>query len=111
MQRNIRSWCTLRNWDWFKLYGKVKPLLKTGKEQEELENLSSKIKELEELLKKEEGNRKELETQVANLVEEKNQIFLNLEKEKNALAESDERANKLQSLKNDLDKQLNVIYL
>lgn len=108
LQRNIRSWCTLRNWDWFKLYGKVKPLLKAGKEQEEIDSLSTKIKELEESLKKEEGNRKELETQVSKLVEEKNALFLNLEKEKGALAESDERANKLQSLKNDLDKQLNV---
>lgn len=85
-------------------------MLKTGKEQEELDHLSSKIKELEELLQKEEANRKELESQVSNLVEEKNQLFLNLEKEKNALSESDERANKLQALKNDLDKQLSVIY-
>ena len=82
LQRNIRSWCTLRNWDWFKLYGKVKPLLKTGKEQEELGSLSNRIKELEESLKKEEGNRQELETQVSKLVEEKNSLFLNLEKEK-----------------------------
>ncbi|CAK5025246.1 unnamed protein product [Meloidogyne enterolobii] len=106
LQRNIRSWCTLRNWDWFKLYGKVRPLLKMGKEQEELDSLQVKIKELEESLAKEEGNRKELETQVAKLVEEKNAIFLNLEKEKAALQESEEKANKLQSLKNDLDRQL-----
>lgn len=90
------------------MFGKVKPLLKTGKEQEELDSLSIKIKELEESLKKEEGNRQELESQVSKLVEEKNSLFLNLEKEKNASAESEERANKLQGLKNDLDRQLNV---
>lgn len=110
LQRNIRSWCTLRNWDWFKLFGRVKPLLKTGKEQEELDSLSVKIKELEESLKKEEGNRKELETQVAKLVEEKNAIFLNLEKEKAVSAESEERATKLQAIKNDLDRQLNASF-
>lgn len=108
IQRNIRSWCTLRTWDWFKLYGKVKPLLKTGKEQEELDALQKRIQELEEALKKEEGNRKELETQHAKLVEEKNALFLSLEKEKAALNESEERANKLQSVKNDLDRQCNV---
>ncbi|KAI1720615.1 myosin head (motor domain) domain-containing protein [Ditylenchus destructor] len=107
IQRNIRSWCTLRTWDWFKLYGKVKPLLKTGKEQEELDALQKRIQELEEALKKEEGNRKELETQHAKLVEEKNALFLSLEKEKAALNESEERANKLQSVKNDLDRQCN----
>ncbi|KAH7722128.1 myosin heavy chainfast skeletal muscle [Aphelenchoides avenae] len=107
LQRNIRNWCTLRTWDWFKLYGKVKPLLKAGKESEEMDKLVEKIKELEERIVKEEGNRKELETQVAKLVEEKNALFLNLEKEKAALAESEERANKLQAQKNDLDRQLN----
>lgn len=107
VQRNVRSWCTLRTWDWFKLYGKVKPLLKAGKEHEEIDKLTEKIKELEEKIVKEEGNRKELEVQVAKLVEEKNALFLNLEKEKAALAESEERANKLQAQKNDLDRQLN----
>jgi hypothetical protein len=48
-----------------------------GKEQEELDNLQVKIKELEESLAKEEGNRKELETQVAKLVEEKNAVSRN----------------------------------
>jgi myosin heavy chain 6/7 len=107
LQRNVRSWCTLRTWPWFKLYGSVKPLLKAGKESEELEKIEGKIKELEEALAKEEGLRKSLEGQVSNLVEEKNQLFTNLEKEKAALSESEERANKLQSLKNDLDRQCN----
>lgn len=48
-----------------------------GKEQEELDSLQVKIKELEESLAKEEGNRKELETQVAKLVEEKNAVSKN----------------------------------
>lgn len=74
LQRNIRGWCTLRNWDWFKLYGRVRPLLKMGKEKEEMDSLSEKIKVLEESLKREEGNRAELEKQVASLVEEKNAV-------------------------------------
>ncbi|VDK50027.1 unnamed protein product [Gongylonema pulchrum] len=64
IQRNIRSWCTLRTWEWFKLYGRVKPMLKAGKEAEEIEKLNEKIKVLENSLQKEEGNRKDLETQV-----------------------------------------------
>ncbi|MCP9263704.1 Myosin-4 [Dirofilaria immitis] len=38
VQRNIRSWCSLRTWDWFKLYTKVRPMLKEGKIVEEMEN-------------------------------------------------------------------------
>ncbi|VDL76370.1 unnamed protein product [Nippostrongylus brasiliensis] len=60
IQRNVRSWCTLRTWEWFKLYGKVKPLLKAGKEAEEMEKLTDKIKALEEAIAKdaEERNQK-----------------------------------------------------
>ena len=39
VQRNVRSWCTLRTWEWFKLFGKVKPMLKAGKEAEEMEKV------------------------------------------------------------------------
>ncbi|EPB73264.1 myosin head [Ancylostoma ceylanicum] len=106
IQRNVRSWCTLRTWEWFKLYGKVKPLLKAGKEAEEMEKLSDKIKSLEEAVAKGDESRKQLESQVAGLVEEKNQLFLNLEKEKANLQDAEERNQKLAALKADLDKQL-----
>ncbi|KHJ98009.1 myosin head [Oesophagostomum dentatum] len=106
LQRNVRSWCTLRTWEWFKLYGKVKPLLKAGKEHEEMEKLSDKIKALEEAVAKGDESRKQLESQVAGLVEEKNQLFLNLEKEKANLQDAEERNQKLAALKADLDKQL-----
>lgn len=81
-------------------------MLKAGKESEEIDALNARIKELEEALAKEEGNRKQLETEVAKLVEEKNQLYLNLEKEKAVSAENEERANKLQAQKNDLDRQV-----
>ncbi|KJH43074.1 myosin head [Dictyocaulus viviparus] len=106
VQRNVRSWCTLRTWEWFKLYGKVKPMLKAGKEAEEIEVLSNKIKELEDSIVKGDEARKQLESQVANLIEEKNALFLNLEKEKSNLQDAEERNQKLTALKADLDKQL-----
>ncbi|KAI1711889.1 myosin head (motor domain) domain-containing protein [Ditylenchus destructor] len=87
LQRNIRSWCTLRTWDWFKLYGK----------------------ELEENLQKEEKLRKELEDQSAKLVEEKNGLFQNLESAKGQLSEAEDRLGKLQSQKNEIDRQLNEV--
>ncbi|ETN81715.1 myosin head [Necator americanus] len=84
----------------------VKPMLKAGKEAEEMEKLSEKIKSLEEAVAKGDESRKQLETQVAGLVEEKNQLFLNLEKEKANLQDAEERNQKLAALKADLDKQL-----
>ncbi|VDN05654.1 unnamed protein product [Thelazia callipaeda] len=106
VQRNIRSWCTLRTWEWFKLYGRVKPMLKAGKEAEEIEKLNEKIKSLEENLQKEEGSRKDLESEIAKLTKEKNDLFETLEKEKAQMADSEERIQKLNSLKADLERQL-----
>ncbi|CAD6189768.1 unnamed protein product [Caenorhabditis auriculariae] len=106
VQRNVRSWCTLRTWEWFKLYGKVKPMLKAGKEAEELEKINDKVKALEESLAKEEKLRKELEESSAKLVEEKTSLFTNLESTKTQLSEAEERLQKLTSLKGDADKQL-----
>lgn len=120
LQRNIRSWCTLRTvcligflllillvqWDWFKLYGRVKPMLKAGKEAEELEKIAGKIKELEDALTKEQQLRKEAEDQGTKLLEEKNQLFSTLETTKASLSDAEDRLGKLQSQKNELDREL-----
>uniref|UniRef100_A0A183FJV6 Myosin-3 n=1 Tax=Heligmosomoides polygyrus TaxID=6339 RepID=A0A183FJV6_HELPZ len=109
VQRNVRSWCTLRTWEWFKLYGKVKPMLKAGKEAEELEKVSEKMKQLEEALAREEKLRKELEDSSTKLLEEKNALFTNLESAKGQLSDAEERLSKLQSLKADADRQLSEL--
>ncbi|KAI6223717.1 hypothetical protein M3Y99_01432700 [Aphelenchoides fujianensis] len=100
LQRNIRQW------PWFLLLGKVRPLLKTGKEKEEIEALEKKIAELEETLSKESANREQLEKQQAQLVEEKNKLYLEVEKVKQESQENEEKASKLQAQKADLDRQV-----
>ncbi|CAD6186727.1 unnamed protein product [Caenorhabditis auriculariae] len=109
VQRNVRAWCTLRTWEWFKLFGKVKPMLKAGKEQEAMGELAEKIKGLEEAVARGEICRQQLESQVADLVEEKNQLFTSLEKEKANLADAEERNAKLTALKSQLESKLNDI--
>uniref|UniRef100_A0A7E4ZQZ6 Myosin-3 n=1 Tax=Panagrellus redivivus TaxID=6233 RepID=A0A7E4ZQZ6_PANRE len=106
VQRNVKQWCTLRTWPWFKLYGQVKPMLKAGKEAEELEKIGDKVRQLEEALAKEEALRKELEEANAKLVEEKNGLFANLENSKTGLSDFEEKLNKLNTQKADLDRQL-----
>ena len=67
-----------------------------------------KLQQLEESLQKEEGVRKEVENQLAKLIEEKNNLYNDLEKKKADLSDTEDRLNKLQALKNDVDKQLAV---
>ncbi|CAB01576.2 Myosin-3 [Caenorhabditis elegans] len=109
VQRNVRAWCTLRTWEWFKLFGKVKPMLKAGKEQEAMGELAVKIQKLEEAVQRGEIARSQLESQVADLVEEKNALFLSLETEKANLADAEERNEKLNQLKATLESKLSDI--
>uniref|UniRef100_A0A9J2Q4T1 Myosin motor domain-containing protein n=1 Tax=Ascaris lumbricoides TaxID=6252 RepID=A0A9J2Q4T1_ASCLU len=106
IQRNVRSWCALRNWSWFKLYGRVKPLIQGSKKDEEFEALEQKCKELEEKFNREEKLRKDTETELAKLRAEKQEVFLQLEQERDNNAESEERAAKLLAQKSDFEKQL-----
>uniref|UniRef100_A0A0R3RFG9 Myosin head n=1 Tax=Elaeophora elaphi TaxID=1147741 RepID=A0A0R3RFG9_9BILA len=105
LQRNIRAWCTLRNWNWFKLYGCVKPLIQKSKKDEEFEALQKQIKELEENFSREEELRKEREEEVTKLITEKQQLFLQLRQEKDISAEGEERVAKLLAQKTDVEKQ------
>ncbi|CAI5453365.1 unnamed protein product [Caenorhabditis angaria] len=109
VQRNVRSWCSLRTWDWFKLYGKVKPLINAGQQQEAMGELAEKIQALEDAVQRGEIARAQLETQVADLIEQKNELFLNLEKEKSNLAEAQEQNDRLNQLKATLESKLTDI--
>jgi myosin heavy chain 6/7 len=73
-----------------------------------LQKLEEKAQKAQEAFEKEEKLRKELEVLNAKLLEEKNALLNNLEGEKGSLSETQERANKLQAQKSDLETQLRV---
>ncbi|CAJ0963180.1 unnamed protein product, partial [Mesorhabditis belari] len=96
IQRNVKSWCGLRTWEWFKLYGKVKPLIYASKFDEQIDALNAKLKEVEGSLTKELEIRQQLEVQNAKVLEEKNQLLADLEKAKANLAEFGSKVGQLE---------------
>jgi myosin heavy chain 6/7 len=68
LQRNIRKYLSLRNWAWWKLYTKVKPLLSVARQEDELKKLEDEFKTLKETFEKEEKLRKEIEENNTKLV-------------------------------------------
>lgn len=70
------------------------------------EELEGRFKSLEENMAKEEKLRKDLEANNAKLLTEKQQLALQLEQEREALAESEERSAKLLSQKSDIERQV-----
>ncbi|XP_074602160.1 myosin heavy chain isoform X13 [Brevipalpus obovatus] len=109
IQRNLRKFLTLRNWLWWKLYSKVKPLLTMAKVEDEMKALEEKLKKETEEKEKEAKLRKELEVQNVKLLQEKNDLFLQLEAERSGAGDVEERLQKTISLKQDLEHQLHEI--
>jgi myosin heavy chain 6/7 len=68
LQRNCRKYLSLRNWPWWKLYTKVKPLLSVARQEEEMKKLEEEFKTLKENLEKEEKLRKDVEDNNAKLI-------------------------------------------
>ncbi|CAL1262322.1 unnamed protein product [Larinioides sclopetarius] len=106
IQRNLRKFLQLRNWLWWKLYSKVKPLLSIARVEDELKALEEKLKIEHEAFVKEEKVRKELETTNVKLLQEKNDLFLQLEAERATFSDLEERLNRALSQKADLATQL-----
>ncbi|XP_075588361.1 myosin heavy chain isoform X7 [Dermatophagoides farinae] len=106
IQRNLRKFLTLRNWLWWKLYSKVKPLLNVARVEDELKALEEKLKKETEAREKEEKLRKDLEVQNVKLLQEKNDLYLQLEAERSSSGDVEERLMKAVSQKNDLESQL-----
>lgn len=111
IQRNLRKFLTLRNWLWWKLYSKVKPMLSMARVEDEMKELEDKLKKASEELEKESKLRKDLETQNVKLLKEKNDLFLSLEAERGGSGDLEERLQRTVTQKADLESQLSVSIL
>ncbi|UJR08396.1 hypothetical protein I4U23_012667 [Adineta vaga] len=106
VQRNLRKYLSLRNWPWWKLYTKVKPLLSVARQEEEMKKLEEDFKALKEALEKEEKLRKEMEDNNSKLVKEKNDLYQQLESERSGSSEAQEKYTRLVTQKADLEQQV-----
>ena len=52
VQRNLRKYLSLRNWPWWKLYTKVKPLLSVARQEEEMKKLEDEFQSIERSFRK-----------------------------------------------------------
>ncbi|CAJ0585620.1 unnamed protein product, partial [Mesorhabditis spiculigera] len=106
VQKNIRTWSVLRTWDWYKLFGKIRPQLKSGKQAEEMARLSKEVKELEGQVAKSEAERKAAEEVYNKLHAEKQRLLEALEACAGGGAAVEAKLNKLNASKNELEKGL-----
>ncbi|KAG5846915.1 hypothetical protein ANANG_G00120030 [Anguilla anguilla] len=95
IQWNLRSFLSVKNWPWMKMYFKIKPLLKSAEAEKEMANMKDEFNQLKEALEKSEGRRKELEEKMVSLLQEKNDLHLQLQSEQDTLTDAEERCEQL----------------
>jgi myosin heavy chain 6/7 len=105
IQRNIKKYLAFRNWSWWKLMTKIKPLLTNAQAEEELKAKEEEFKRVQADAEVREKQRKELEETLAKLLQEKNDLKLALEAEREATTQAEAKAQGLTLQKAELESQ------
>ncbi|XP_072044348.1 myosin-16-like [Amphiura filiformis] len=106
LQRNIRKYLILRIWPWWRLYTKVKPLLNVARSEDEMKAIQDDLKKAQDTAKKLEDERKAMEEKNAELLKEKNDLYMQLNSDSESQAEVEEQLSKMIALKADVESQL-----
>merc|ERR1712080_201934 len=106
LQRNCAAYLKLRNWQWWRLYTKVKPLLQVTKNDEKVLQKETELKEITEKLQKHEQEALNLDKQYQQALEEKNILAEQLQAETELCAEAEEMRARLAARKQELEEIL-----
>uniref|UniRef100_A0A8C3T375 Myosin heavy chain 11 n=1 Tax=Chelydra serpentina TaxID=8475 RepID=A0A8C3T375_CHESE len=106
IQRNCSAYLKLRNWQWWRLFTKVKPLLQVTRQEEEMQAKDEELQRTKERQQKAEGELKELELKHNQLFEEKNLLQEQLQAETELYAEAEEMRVRLAAKKQELEEIL-----
>merc|ERR1719412_1205480 len=106
LQRNCAAYLKLRNWQWWRLYTKVKPLLQVTKNDEKAMQKEVELRETKEKLIEHEQVVQNLDKQYQQAMEEKNILAEQLQAETELCAEAEEMRARLAARKQELEEIL-----
>ncbi|XP_073667748.1 uncharacterized protein myh14 isoform X5 [Paramisgurnus dabryanus] len=106
MQRNCAAYLKLRNWQWWRLFTKVKPLLQVTRQDEEIQAREAQLQKAKENLSKLELDFTELDRKNQQLMEEKSVLTDQLQAEAELFAEAEEMRARLANRKQELEDVL-----
>ena len=110
IQRNVRRYLNLRNWPWWKLFTKVKPHLNFARAEDEARERQALLDKAHEALQKEEARRKELEAQHEAATQQNQTLLRDLELEREAAHEAEERCTALNNRKAELEAEIQGLH-
>uniref|UniRef100_A0A673J3P6 Myosin, heavy chain 11b, smooth muscle n=1 Tax=Sinocyclocheilus rhinocerous TaxID=307959 RepID=A0A673J3P6_9TELE len=109
IQKNCAVYLTLKNWQWWRLFTKVKPLLQVTRQDEEMNQKEEELHKAKEIAQKSEAELKEITQKHNQVVEERNQLQAKLQEEAELYAESEEVRIRLEAKKQELEEVLHEI--
>ncbi|NWZ54534.1 MYH9 protein, partial [Haliaeetus albicilla] len=104
LQRNCAAYLKLRNWQWWRLFTKVKPLLQVSRQEEEMMAKEEELVKVKEKQLAAENRLSEMETFQAQLMAEKMQLQEQLQAETELCAEAEEIRARLTAKKQELEE-------
>ena len=90
IQRNIRKYLSTKNWCWWHLWVKVKPLLSAVHAEDEMKQKEEELKKTAEEFEKTKERAKELETMCNQLTNKNNDMAIELSAAQETLEEAKE---------------------
>lgn len=106
IQRNCAAYLKLRNWQWWRLYTKVKPLLQVTKQEEKLSQKEEELKVIQQTLEHHQKNSEEIERKFQQALQDKNVLAEQLQAETELCAEAEEMRARLLARKQELEEIL-----
>ncbi|XP_051817642.1 myosin-9 isoform X1 [Antechinus flavipes] len=104
LQRNCAAYLKLRNWQWWRLFTKVKPLLQVSRQEEEMMAKEEELVKVKEKQLAAENRLVEMETLQSQLMAEKLQLQEQLQAETELCAEAEELRARLTAKKQELEE-------
>uniref|UniRef100_G3SDF1 Myosin-9 n=1 Tax=Gorilla gorilla gorilla TaxID=9595 RepID=G3SDF1_GORGO len=104
LQRNCAAYLKLRNWQWWRLFTKVKPLLQVSRQEEEMMAKEEELVKVREKQLAAENRLTEMETLQSQLMAEKLQLQEQLQAETELCAEAEELRARLTAKKQELEE-------
>ncbi|KAL8616918.1 hypothetical protein ACOMHN_041837 [Nucella lapillus] len=111
IQRNCAAYLKLRNWQWWRLFTKVKPLLSVTGQEEKLHTTEEELKKMKDTYDKQKQDVEQLESRYAQIIEEKNILAEQLQAETELCAEAEEARARLAKCKEELEDILHDMEL
>ncbi|KAL5253440.1 hypothetical protein ACHWQZ_G013281 [Mnemiopsis leidyi] len=106
LQRNGKCYLKLRNWQWWRLFTKVKPLLQVTSRDKEIHEREEELKKVQDQHNKDKQTMEEIEALLKKTMEERALLNEQIFREKEMAAEADDQRVRLATKKAELEEYI-----